>query len=165
MNTFRTKQTNKTTNLRGGKKKEKPFFILSLLLLQWYCACKQEHFVSSKKKKKRKKTHKKIIIKRKTLTRDGCKNYTHAQRPDTTPILQSWAGIPLSGLGTDKFFWVLFFFCFLHVHSSGLVLVHRALNLQTRGRNNVPFIFYFSLEALHRCTLDPANDTCVRMFF
>lgn len=74
---------------------------------------------------------------------------------------------PYQAWGLISFLGVLFFFFFLRVHSSSLVLVHRALNLQTRGRNNVPFIFifYFSLEALHRCTLDPANDTCVRTFF
>lgn len=98
-----------------------------------------EAFCVFKKKKGKKNTKKS----KENLTRDGCKNYTHAQRPDTTPIPQSWAGIPLSGLGTDKFF--LFFF-FFRVHSSSLVLVHRSLNMQARGRNDVPFLFLFHLK-------------------
>lgn len=164
MNSSRTNPTN--CKPAGGEREKKPFFLLSLLLFQWYCACKQEHFVSSGKKKKKEKTHKKIIIKRKTLTRDGCK-ITPMHKDPPPPRHRSLEPVfPYQAWGLRPSFWVLSF-SFLRVLSSSLVLVHRALNWRTRGRNNVPFIFIFdfSLEALHGCTLDPANDTCVRTFF
>lgn len=51
---------------------------------------------------------------------------------------------PHQAWGLISFFWGFYlYFFFLRVHSSSLVLVHRVLNLQTRGRNNVPFIFIF----------------------
>lgn len=163
MNSSRTNPTN--CKPAGGKEKKT---LLSSVIVAFPVVLRMQTgaFCVFGKKKKKEKMHKKIIIKRKTLTRDGCK-ITPMHKDPPPPRHRSLEPVfPYQAWGLRPSFWVLSF-SFLRVLSSSLVLVHRALNWRTRGRNNVPFIFIFdfSLEALHGCTLDPANDTCVRTFF
>lgn len=163
MNSSRTNPTN--CKPAGGKEKKNPSFFCHCCFSSGIAHANRS-ILCLRKKKKKEKTHKKIIIKRKTLTRDGCK-ITPMHKDPPPPRHRSLEPVfPYQAWGLRPSFWVLLF-SFLRVLSSSLVLVHWALNWRTRGRNNVPFIFIFdfSLEALHGCTLDPANDTCVRTFF
>lgn len=64
------------------------------------------------KKKKKEKTHKKIIIKRKTLTRDGCK-ITPMHKDPPPPRHRSLEPVfPYQAWGLRPSFWVLSFFFF-----------------------------------------------------
>lgn len=134
MNTFRTKILT-----YGGKKRRNPSLFFHCCFYSGIAHANRS-ILCLQKKKREKKTQKN---QKKTLQEMAVK-ITPMHKDPTPPRYRSLEPVfPYQAWGLISFF---FFFFFLRVHSSSLVLVHRSLNMQARGRNDVPFLFLFHLK-------------------